>query len=131
MSTPTQDRTQELGQAVYLAELRSHEIHMKYIYGLRWGGLALSALTIVIGAVMVFMGLQGSFNWAIDAPASIGAKITNASPGIVFATAGMLIGFLVVTRSPAGYRTGGADASGRYIGPPPEPPSPKSRNTLE
>jgi hypothetical protein len=86
---------------------------MKHIYGLRWGGLALSAFTIAIGAAMVFMGLQGSFN--VNAPASIGAKITNACPGIMFATAGMPIGFFVVTRSPVGYRTGG-DGDDRWTG---------------
>jgi hypothetical protein len=97
----------ELEQELELARLRSHEKHMMYIYGLRWGGLALSALTICIGAVMIFFGLQGSFNWAVEAPHSIGAKLTNASPGIVFATVGMLIGILVVVQQPVSYSTGG------------------------
>ncbi|HME69884.1 MAG TPA: hypothetical protein VKM54_08450 [Myxococcota bacterium] len=88
------------------AYLRSHERHMKYIYGLRWGGLAVSALTIAIGAVMVFLGLQGSLNWAVEAPNSIGAKLTNASPGIVFATVGMIIAFVVVLQKPVSYQTG-------------------------
>jgi hypothetical protein len=107
-----------------MAEFRSHEIHMRYIYGLRWGALALSALTIGIGAVMVFMGLQGSFNWAVTAPASIGAKLTNASPGIIFATAGWLIAFLVVIQSPVGYSTSNDGANS-----PPRRCRSKSRET--
>jgi hypothetical protein len=79
---------------------------MKYIYGIRLSGLVLAALTIVIGAVMVFLGLQGSFNWAVEAPHSIGAKLTNASPGIVFATVGLIIAFVVVVQKPVKYDTG-------------------------
>ena len=93
------------GDQIELARLRSHERHMTHIYSLRWGGLALSAFTIGIGALMVFKGLQGSFNWAFQAPASIGAKLTNASPGIVFATIGLIIGFVVVSRRPVNYET--------------------------
>jgi hypothetical protein len=106
MSEKESDRSRELQREIELASLRSHELHMKHIYGLRWGGLSLSALTIITGAVMVFMGLQGSFNWAVEAPNSIGAKLTNASPGIVFATVGMIIGFVVVLQKPVNYRTG-------------------------
>jgi len=96
-----------------LARLRSHEIHMRHIYSLRWGGLALSALTIAIGAVMVFKGLTGSFNWAVEAPDSLSAKLTNASPGIVFATIGLMLGFVVVLQKPVSYSTGGG-RSGRH-----------------
>ena len=99
-------RSYELEREIELASLRSHERHMRHIYGLRWGGLALSALTIAVGSVMVFMGLEGSFNWAIEAPNSIGAKLTNASPGIVFATVGMIIGFVVILQKPVNYQTG-------------------------
>ena len=90
-----------------LVRLRSHERHMMHIYGLRWGGLALAGVTICAGAVMIFLGLQGSFDWAVQAPNSIGAKLTNASPGIVFATVGMLIGILVVVQKPVNYTTEG------------------------
>src|SRR5947199_8053667 len=100
------NRVAELRYELELASLRSHEIHMKHIYGLRWGGLALSALALIAGAVMTFMGLQGSFAWAIEAPTSVGAKLTNASPGIVFATVGMIIGFVVILQKPVSYRTG-------------------------
>jgi len=105
------NRAGELEYELELASLRSHEIHMRHIYGLRWAGLVLSALTIIIGAVMVFMGLEGSFNWAVEAPHSIGAKLTNASPGIVFATVGMIIGFIVVIQRPVSYETRGGDGS--------------------
>jgi hypothetical protein len=111
--------TQELGESeswqratgngyfeLEVARLRSHERHMRYIYGLRFGGLVVAAATIICGAFMVFYGLEGSFNWAIEAPNSIGAKLTNASPGIEFATSGMLITLLVIMQRPVSYRTG-------------------------
>ncbi len=119
MVDETTDHTEELRLRVQLAALHSHELHMRHIYGLRWGGLALAALTISIGAVMVFAGLQGSFNWAVNAPASIGAKLTNASPGVVFATVGLLIGILIVIQKPVSYRTGDFDPSitvGAFLG---------------
>jgi hypothetical protein len=98
-----------------LARLRSHELHIKHIYGLRWGGLCLSALAIVVGAIMTFKGLVGSFNWAFEAPHSVGAKLTNASPGIVFATIGLVIGCLVVLQKPVNYETDDDGAS--ILGP--------------
>lgn len=106
MATKESTRLLELQLEAELASLRSHETHMRHIYGLRWGGLALSALCIVIGALMIFQGLQGSFTWAVEVPNSIGAKLTNASPGIVFATLGLIIGFIVVLQKPVNYRTG-------------------------
>jgi len=106
MATKDSARLLELQYEAERASLRSHETHMRHIYGLRWGGLVLSALCILIGAVMIFLGLQGSFTWAVEAPNSIGAKLTNASPGIVFATIGMIIGFVVVLQKPVNYRTG-------------------------
>jgi hypothetical protein len=96
----------DLQYELEISRLHSHERHMKYIYGLRLGGLVLSALTIVIGSIMIFFGLQGSFDWAIQAPSSVGAKLTNASPGIVFATVGMFIGLFVILQKPVNYRTG-------------------------
>jgi hypothetical protein len=49
---------------------------------------------------MVFAGLQGSFDCAVEAPSTLSAKLTNASPGIVFATIGMVLGFVVVIDKP-------------------------------
>ncbi|MDO8065565.1 hypothetical protein [Janthinobacterium sp. SUN206] len=88
-----------------LAAIKSHDRHMDHVYRLRWGGLALATFTVLLGAVMVFLGLQGSFGWAIEAPNSIGAKLTNASPGIVFATIGLILGFIVAVQRPLTYRT--------------------------
>jgi hypothetical protein len=76
-----------------MAQLRSHELHIKLVYGLRLGVLVLAALTLLIGAVMVFSGLHGSSDWAVEGPHTISAKLTNASPGIMFATIGMILGF--------------------------------------
>jgi hypothetical protein len=98
-----QKKANHLELEIELAALRSHEKHMRHIYSLRWGGLALAALTIGIGALMVFRGLEGSFNWAIEVPNSIGAKLTNASPGIVFATVGMVLGLIVILQKPVIY----------------------------
>jgi hypothetical protein len=98
---------------------KSHELHLRQIYMLRWGGLAIAALTILVGAVMIFMGLQGSFNWAVEVPMSISAKLTNASPGIVFATIGLVLAFVVIVQRPVSYSTrpdGSAD-----VPPPPQP----------
>jgi hypothetical protein len=83
-----------------MAQLRSHELYIKLDYRLRSWGLALATLTILIGAAMVFAGLQGSFDWAVEAPHTLTAKLTNASPGIVFATIGMILGFVVVIQKP-------------------------------
>jgi hypothetical protein len=80
--------------------LRFHELQLKLDHRLRLCGLALAALTILIGAVMVFAGLQGSFNWAVEAPSTISAKLTNASPGIVFATIGMVLVCVVFLQKP-------------------------------
>jgi ABC-type sulfate transport system permease subunit len=94
---------------------------MRFIYGLRFAGLAVSALTIAIGAVMVFKGLQGSFDWAFEAPRTLSAKLTNASPGIVFATIGMVLGFVVVLQKPVNYSTGGdGNREGLSLGTSPE-----------
>jgi hypothetical protein len=82
---------------------------MSHIYGLRRAGLVVAALSMAIGSVMVFKGLTGSFNWAVEAPHSIGAKLTNASPGIVFATIGLVLAVVVVLQRPVNYRTGGYD----------------------
>jgi hypothetical protein len=95
---------------VTLARLKAHEGHFRQVYTLRWGGLFLSALTIVIGSVMIFKGLQGSFDWAFQAPNSISAKLTNASPGIVFATIGMVLGFIVIRQKPIPFRTGSTES---------------------
>ena len=109
-------RENELELEIELASLKSHEKHMSHIYGIRWLGLIIAAITIVIGAVMVFLGLDGSFNWAVEAPNSIGTKLTNASPGIVFAAIGMLITFVVLLQKPVNFKTGGKKGS-TIIGP--------------
>jgi len=76
--------------------------------------MAVSALTIIIGAVMVFRGLEGSFNWAVEVPHTLGAKLTNASPGIIFATVGLLFGFAVVFQKPVNYDTGRSSILGKF-----------------
>ena len=114
---PDKDSADSSWGKLELAYLRSHEIHLRHIYRLRWGGLVLSAMTIIIGAVMVFYGLEGSFDWAVETPNSIGAKLTNASPGIVFATVGMVLGFVVIRQKPVNYRIGGVDRQSGKVEP--------------
>jgi ABC-type sulfate transport system permease subunit len=89
-----------------MAQLRSHELHIKLDYRLRSRVLALATLTILLGAVMLFAGLHGSFDWAFEAPHAISAKLTNASPGIVFATIGMILVFVVVLLPPIKFQSG-------------------------
>jgi hypothetical protein len=113
-------RTQE---QLYLARLQAHNTHLKYIYAVRMAGIGLSALVICAGTVMVFMGLQGSFDWAIQAPNSIGAKLTNASPGIVFVTVGMFIGIVVIAQRPVEFITD-IDSDRMQISAWREPPPP-------
>jgi hypothetical protein len=93
-------------KSTWMAQLRSHELHIKLVYGLRLGVLALATLTILIGAVMVFVGLHGSVDWSVEAPYAISAKLTNASPGIVFATIGMILVFVVALLPPIKFQTG-------------------------
>lgn len=96
----------------------AHERHLRFIYGLRWAGLGLSTITISLGAIMIFLGLKGDFNWAVEAPNTLGAKLTNASPGIVFATIGMFIGLKVAGQSPVEFTI--EPDRGSYLGPPRE-----------
>jgi hypothetical protein len=96
-----------------LASLRSHERHMSFIYGVRLLGLIVAIIAIAAGAWMVFAGLQGSFNWAVESPHTISSKLTNASPGIGFAMVGMIVAFIVILQKPVNYKTGGG---GMYLG---------------
>lgn len=96
------------------ASLRSHEIHMKYIYGVRLGGLVISLVCIVAGAIMIFKGLNGSFDWAFKEAHTFETKLTNASPGIGFALFGVIIGYFVLSRDPVNYTTEDSDGA-EYI----------------
>jgi len=86
--------------------LESHERHMEHIYSARRRGMWLAALALVMGAVMTFLGLEGSFNWAFEKADTISAKLTNASPGIVFATVGLILGLISILKGPVNYNIG-------------------------
>jgi hypothetical protein len=88
-----------------LEALRAHRAHITWIYGLRIVGLGIGAFAVIVGAAMLFAGLQGSFNWAVEIPHSIEAKLTNASPGIVFVTAGPLIVLWIGGQAPVDFLT--------------------------
>jgi hypothetical protein len=112
------DEARKLQLQVELESIRQHGRHMHYVYSIRWGIIGLAALALGIGAVMIFKGLTGSFNWAFEAPHSIGAKLTNASPGIVFATIGFLLGVIVTLQNPLRYETRGSGGGRSIVGPP-------------
>jgi putative copper export protein len=88
-------------KGTWIAWLRSHDRQAKLDYRFRSKVLIVAALIMVIGAVMVFAGLHGSVEWAVEAPHTISAKLTNASPGIIFATIGMILIFAVVMQKPS------------------------------
>jgi len=71
----------------------------KLDYQLRWGLLILATMVIVAGTMMLFWGLNGSLDWGFQVH-FVSAKITNASPGIVFATSGVLLAALIALRRP-------------------------------
>lgn len=95
-----------------LAYLNAHQDHLRSVYRLRGMGLGLAGFTILIGAVMTFLGLEGTFDWAIEAPNTIGAKLTNASPAIIFATVGLIIAFVVLIQGPVQFKTKGREPDG-------------------
>jgi hypothetical protein len=111
------NEARKLQLQVELESIRRHGRHMHYVYSIRWGIIGLAALALGIGAMMTFKGLTGSFNWAFEAPHSIGAKLTNASPGIIFATIGFLLGFTVTLQNPLRYETRGGRRSEFTLGP--------------
>ncbi|HXT23912.1 MAG TPA: hypothetical protein VN749_03665 [Candidatus Eisenbacteria bacterium] len=76
----------------------NNALRIRAEYHLRFGVLVLATVLTLLGAAMVFRGLQGSFDWAVQSPHTISAKLTNASPGIGFATMGMLLALVIGTR---------------------------------
>jgi hypothetical protein len=53
-------------------------------------GIAIGGVFALAGFVLCLLGLSGSIEWLVEG-ASLKAKLTNASPGIVFAGMGMII----------------------------------------
>jgi hypothetical protein len=53
-------------------------------------GLATGAIVFLGGFVLCILGLAGSVQLILEGP-GLGAKLTNASPGIVFALLGMAV----------------------------------------
>ncbi len=53
-------------------------------------GITIGGLFALAGFTLCILGLSGSIEWLVEA-ASFKAKITNASPGVVFAAMGMVI----------------------------------------
>lgn len=106
-----------------LLSIRAHELHIRYIYQLRWAALAIAALLIIIGAVMICLGLTGVISFSVGASSAISAKLTNASPGIVFATSGLILALAVVVQSPVNFEVERPDGYGTRITQGAPPPS--------
>ena len=86
--------------------LRFHELQLKLDYSFRSKVLALATLIILLGTVMVFAGLHGSFDCGFEAPHAITVKLTNASPGIVFVTIGMILVVVALLLPPIRFQSG-------------------------
>jgi len=94
------------------AALSVHRLHIHYIYLLRALALFIALLFSIAGIVGVFMGLQGSFDWAFTAPSDLGAKLTNASPGVILLVAGFFLAWRIGIQRPVNFRTGGRGLGG-------------------
>lgn len=53
-------------------------------------GLSLGGLLAIAGFVLSILGLSGSIEWLVKTP-GLTSKLTNASPGVVFALLGLVI----------------------------------------
>jgi hypothetical protein len=72
----------------------------RFSYRLSLAVLVVAAVTIILGAGMVFLGLQGSINWTMYVVGSVNAQLSNASPGIVFATIGLILVCVLLSQGP-------------------------------
>lgn len=73
---------------VELANERS-EASTVYLYATLLG-IAVGAMVFVGGFVLAVLGLAGAIEWIVEA-GSASSRLSNASPGVVFAVAGMVI----------------------------------------
>jgi hypothetical protein len=83
--------------------LQFRELQLKLDYSFR---STLATLIILLGTVMVFAGLHGSFDCGFEAPHVINVKLTNASPGIVFVTIGMILVLVALSLPPIKFQSG-------------------------
>lgn len=86
--------------------LQFRELQLKLDYSFRSKVLALATLIILLGTVMVFTGLHGSFDCGFEASHAITVKLTNASPGIVFVTIGMILVVVALLLPPIKFQSG-------------------------
>lgn len=75
-------------ELVELARQRS-EGSKVYLYGTLLG-IAIGGLAFIGGFVLALLGLSGAIEWVVEA-GSLSSRLSNASPGIVFAVAGMIV----------------------------------------
>jgi hypothetical protein len=80
--------------------LRLEELQLKFSYRLRLGVLILAAVALLSGAVMAFFGLQGSIDFGLQVAGTFETKFVNASPGIVFATIGAILCWVMLSQGP-------------------------------
>jgi hypothetical protein len=79
------------------ARLKLEELKLIFSYRLSLAGFVVASLVIILGAGMVFLGLQGSIDLGLKV-LTINAKLVNASPGIVFATIGVILCCVILHR---------------------------------
>jgi hypothetical protein len=80
------------------ARLKLEELKLRFSYRLSLAGFIVASLVIILGAGMVFLGLQGSIDLGLKV-LTINAKLVNASPGIVFATIGVILCCVILNRN--------------------------------
>jgi len=88
-----------------------HVEQVRHVYRIRLIGILIALVMVVAGIAGVFLGLQGSFDWAVQAPSGIGGKITNASPGILMVCIGVFLAWRIVEQPHLSVRTGFASSS--------------------
>jgi hypothetical protein len=77
------------------------KLHLMLHYGLRFGALILAAILLLFpGVWMVFHGLQGPIDVAVQASSIFQAHLINASPGIAIITLGVVIICIVLLQGP-------------------------------
>ena len=99
MSTTTSNQFDSRITTVAEARFRLEELNLNSFYRLRLAALLVATLVIVLGAGMVFLGLKGSINLNVQV-AAVNTRLVNASPGIVFATLGMILCFVLLAQQP-------------------------------
>jgi hypothetical protein len=80
--------------------VRLEELQLEFPYRLRFGVLVLAAVALFSGVAMALLGLQGSRDLGLQVAGAFEARFVNASPGIVFATIGAILCWIMLSQGP-------------------------------